>query len=227
MPNGQSIFDDLPDADGQQKKPEGEPPEQTDKEVEARRNLEKANKREDAKLVKLNEELAAKRKKAKELKAKLEKTEEEDEEEDEEPEDSASNLPVSDAVEKALKERDEKKRRDDLALEIRKVAKNRQEAEEMYAMALTLPPTTPELDARFAAERVQTLRENRRGFVTPSFGGGGGFSEMGSRADEIEGFSEERVKFLQGWGVSKEDIKKYKDGIDFSRVYPKVSVNNK
>lgn len=97
----------------------------------------------------------------------------------------------------------------------------------MFKTALTLPPTTPELDAKFAADRVQTLKDSRRGFVSPSLGGGG-FSEMrGSNADEIEGFSEERVEFLKKSGISKEDIKKFREGPDFSRHFSRTIVNNR
>lgn len=226
-----NFFSDLPeeeDKDESEVQKEETPDRIESKEDEAIRNLEKAKKREEARIAKAKQELEEKRKERKRIEAKIEEPEEDEEVVDEEVKEEKPDI-VKATVEATLREREERKRLDDLRGEVRKYAKTRQEAEKMYEEALRLPPDWGNEEiARLSAERVQALKESNRGFVMPSLTGGG-FADMASRStgEEVEGMSKERVKYLKERGWTVEDIKKFKDGPDLGRVFPKVLVNNR
>lgn len=227
LENKGSIFDDLPEEGGapiEEKKEEA--PDKRESETEIRK-LTGANAEAEKKAQKLRDELAAKRAEQKKLKEELKKADEPEEEEDAE-EEKPKETNVQKAVQEALREREEVERKQRLAQKIKAIAKTRQEAEEMYAEALKLPPSgDDDLDVEFASQRVQGLKEKRRGFISPSFSGGSGTDFESRQPSDLEGFDERRLKVLEQMGVSKDEVKKYKDGPDFGRLFPKTIVNNK
>lgn len=214
------LFTDLPS--------EETPVEDTAREEERIKQLSIANRAEDRRLAKLEEDLAKKRALAKEKKKELES-----EEIVEVKEEKIEKEDVQEIVTRTLQDKEKEARQARLAMKIRKIAKTRQEAESILNEAMNLPTTDDDdLDVKLAADRVQALKDHRRGFVAPTVRGGGGVDVEDlevHKNEEIEGFSEDRISALQkNAGITKEDIKKFKDGPDLGRVWgEKVIVNNK
>ncbi|MFA6018487.1 MAG: hypothetical protein WC776_04900 [Patescibacteria group bacterium] len=225
--NKGEFFEDLPDEGGEQ--PAAAPAEGEQETAEQKllreqkiKELTIANKKEDARLEKLQADLAEKRKQRKIL---IKKDEEGEEEEEEKPAEEKP-LDVKAEVASALREQAAEERRQNLREKIRKVAKTRQEAERIYAEALQLPPSgSDELDVKFAVQRYQALKEHSRGFASPSFSGGASASDLESHQSEggVEGFSPERLAYLEKLGITKEDLKKrvaLEQGMDLGKVWP-------
>lgn len=220
MPEENAFFNDLPETGP---KKEEETPAGDEHDSEDIKNLKIAKKKEDRKLEALKQ-LADTRRARKAL---------EQEVEDEPAPVQKQDIPdVKKVVTDALKDKEEEGRKLRIQAEVRKIARSRQEAEQLYEIALTLPPSGDEaLDVRFASDRYQVIKDRNRGFVAPSASSSmGGFSDLETRpVNELDGFSQEQIARLQAAGVTMEDIKKYKDqvrsGFDLSSLFTKRVVS--
>lgn len=219
----------MPDANAEKPEAKEEKPE----DVEIARNLEKAIKREERRTEDANEKrkqlLAEKRAGRKEAEAKVEKLEAGEKEE--EPEEEAAPEPKVDVaaeVNKALKAKEEQSRQAELAMKVRRVAKNRQEAERIFEEAMQMPSHwDSDSIVKVSADRVQAVRDSSRGYVPPG-AGGGGFSDVETRRaggeEEVEGMSKAQLAHLaQFSGIAKtEEIKRLKEhGPDLTHVWGK------
>lgn len=217
----ESIFEDLPEGSENPEKPEGSEltPEEKKKKEDEIRQLTIANREEDKRLAKLREDLNKKRGEAKTIKKEIE---------GEEPE---VVIPpealIKKTVTETLQERERAERRRETIQRIRAVAKTKQEAERILEEADKFPDDWSAEDrVKFAAQRVQSLKEKSRGFVPPSVEAGSGFEDMGTvDTEEVPGMPKERVEALKKVGWSVEDIKKFMNGPDLNRAWGKGNPN--
>ena len=204
----------MPDEPKIEEQPNTPTPEEEEKkrqEEEEIRKLAKANKEEEGKLEKLKQDLAAKRKERKELQSQLGNDPEPEEKDD-----------LDTALDKKLQEREKRDREARLVGMIKKTAKTKQEAEEIFSQLSKFESTgSDELDVKFALERAEAIRNQGGSFNTPSFSDAD-FTDVEGRQEDPDGISPESKEYLKSQGLNDDDIKKFKDGMDLTRVFPKV-----
>lgn len=208
------LFNDLP---------EGETPDQGESEADRQKakELELATKKEESRLAKAKEKLDKARALRKETDAKVEKIEAGEDVDDEEEAPPAVVPDVKQEVQKALEEQKREQYLASVAEQIKGLAKNRQEALAVYEEAQKLPPTgNAKLDAEFAFDRVQKLRHIKKGFVPPAVSGSFADLPGGEERNDL-GMSKGQIQHLKNYGLTDEDIKKYKGGVDFNRAWIK------
>lgn len=201
-----SIFDDLPS---------GQKPEEKDKEKEAKEisNLEKANKEAQSRVDRLKEDLKKKRDEEKKLKS-GELSPDDDEKTEEKP--KVEQDDIATAVKREIAARERREFETQVADEVRRIAQNKEEAEELYKMALEMPTTgVASVDVRVALAKKEELRKVNRGFSAPAFSGG--FNDVGSKPEgrdfESLGYNQEQIEWFKKHGITIEQVKKHKDDV--------------
>lgn len=189
----------------------------TPEEQEDIKNLSKAEKAEKSRLEDA-------RKKLEEARAERKKVENELKKVDEEPVPVPAPVPTMDVsaeVAKALAAEKRKQYLEQVASAIRAKAKNRQEAVEAYEEASRFEPSgDAALDAEFAIERRNKIRQAKGQFVPPPVSGS--FAEMGIGEDKSPlGLSKFQAEHAKSYGLTDDDIRKHKDGVNFKRLFNK------
>lgn len=214
--NEDNLFDDLPDENSGGGDTPTEPTEDEKKKIA---DLAKAKKSEETRLQKAERELNEVRAKRKEAEAAAKEPEPPKKEEQK----VAAQPDVNAAVQSALEAERRNEYLKNVANHIRASAKNRQEAELAFEQAKNLPPTgDAKLDADFAFDRIQKLRSAKRGYTAPHFDGATSFADVSSQDtgdDSLEKMSPGGQAHAKHLGITKEDAKKYKDGIDFNNLF--------
>lgn len=208
MPDKEELFADIPEAG-----------ELSEEEKKGLKNLSIAQKAEKSRLEKAKEELERVRAERKKTEEDLKKIEA-GEEIVEPPKEVVPAVNVEEAVKKELEAQKRKDYLDSVVVEIKKMAKTRQEAIEAYDEAVKLPPTgNAKMDAEFAFNRVQRIKEDKRGFVAPSVGGSfNDLPESGTHENGL-GISKGQMDHARTYGLTEDDIKKHKAGVDFTRLF--------
>lgn len=213
--NEPEVFANLPDEQPQDA-------ELTEAEKAEARNLEIAQKAEKRRLQKAKEDLDAIRAARKETEAEVQA-----EIKNEAPKVEPVQPPVD--VEKAVKEALEKEKHEtylaSVAAEIAKTAKSKREALEAYEEAKNFTPSgDPKLDAEFALARRAKILAQKQGFVPPSVGGSPIDSAVNPQGQSD--ISKFQLEHAQTYGLTADDIRKYRGGLPLGQIFKKGIHNN-
>jgi hypothetical protein len=109
-----------------------------------------------------------------------------------------------------LSAKEERKYKDDLALEIKRRARSRQEAEEIYAAAISLPKNASvEMDAQLAVSYYDSRRKATETFAPPAPSG----SPQAASAPPAGSLTPSALELARSLGLTDEEIKKYSGGV--------------